>query len=156
MGPLRKWLFAGLLVIVPLAITVWVLQWIVSTLDQTLQILPQAWHPDRLLGFHIPGFGVLLALIILLTAGAITSNFLGKKLVRWGQVRAALWLLRRGADPNLPDGRGWTAVHQAASRGNGRMLKALLDAGGDPLRQDRFGMTPNDVARSKRMLVMST
>ena len=84
MGPLRKWLFAGLLVIVPLAITVWVLQWIVSTLDQTLLILPQAWHPDRLLGFHMPGFGVLLALSILLAVGAITSNFLGKKLVLWG------------------------------------------------------------------------
>ena len=84
MGPLRKWLLAGLLVIVPLAITVWVLQWIVSTLDQTLLILPQAWHPDRLLGFHLPGFGVLLALAILLAVGAITSNFLGKKLVLWG------------------------------------------------------------------------
>ena len=84
MGPLRKWLFAGLLVIVPLAITVWVLQWIVSTLDQTLLILPQAWQPDRLLGFHMPGFGVLLALAILLVVGAVTSNFLGKKLVVWG------------------------------------------------------------------------
>ncbi len=84
MGSLRKWLFAGLLVIVPLAITIWVLQWIVSTLDQTLQILPAAWHPDRLLGFHIPGFGVLLALAILLAVGAVTSNFVGKKLVIWG------------------------------------------------------------------------
>jgi uncharacterized membrane protein len=84
MGPLRRWLFAGLLVIVPVAITVWVLQWIVSTLDQTLLILPQAWQPDRLLGFHMPGFGVLLALAILLLVGGITSNFVGKKLVRWG------------------------------------------------------------------------
>lgn len=84
MGPLRRWLFAGLLVIVPVAITVWVLQWIVSTLDQTLLILPQAWQPDRLLGFHIPGFGVLLALAILLLVGGVTSNFVGKKLVLWG------------------------------------------------------------------------
>ncbi|MBI2772078.1 MAG: DUF502 domain-containing protein [Burkholderiales bacterium] len=84
MGALRKWLFAGLLVIVPLAITVWVLQWIVSTLDQTLLILPGAWQPDKLLGFHIPGFGVLLALAILLVVGAAASNFLGKKLVVWG------------------------------------------------------------------------
>lgn len=84
MGPLRKWLFAGLLVIVPVGITIWVLQWIVSTLDQTLLILPMAWQPDRLLGFHIPGFGVLLALGILLVVGAVTSNFLGKKLVVWG------------------------------------------------------------------------
>ena len=84
MGALRKWLFDGLLVIVPLAITIWVLQWIVSTLDQTLLILPQAWHPDKLLNFHIPGFGVLLALAILLIVGAVTSNFVGKKLVVWG------------------------------------------------------------------------
>ena len=84
MAALRKWLFAGLLVIVPLGITVWVLEWIISTLDQTLLILPGAWHPDKLLGFHIPGFGVLLALAILLTVGAAASNFLGKKLVIWG------------------------------------------------------------------------
>ena len=84
MGPLRKWFFAGLLVIVPVAITVWVLQWIIATLDQTLLILPEAWQPDRLLGFHIPGFGVLLALAILLVVGAAVSNFMGKKLVIWG------------------------------------------------------------------------
>ena len=84
MGPLRKWFFAGLLVIVPVAVTMWVLQWIISTLDQTLLILPEAWHPDRVLGLHIPGLGVLLALAILLVVGAITSNFLGKKLVIWG------------------------------------------------------------------------
>src|ERR687889_702916 len=83
MHALRKWLLAGLLVIVPLAITVWVLQWIIGTLDQTLLILPESWRPDRFIGFHIPGFGVLLALAILLTVGAVTSNFLGKKLVVW-------------------------------------------------------------------------
>ena len=81
---LRRWLFAGLLVIVPLAITVWVLDWVVGTLDQTLLILPDAWHPDRLLGIHIPGFGVVLTLVILLVVGAVTSNFVGKKLVQWG------------------------------------------------------------------------
>lgn len=84
MAALRKWLVAGLLVVVPVAITLAVLNWIVGTLDQTLLILPQAWHPDRLIGFHIPGFGVLLTLAILLLVGAAASNFVGKKLVILG------------------------------------------------------------------------
>jgi uncharacterized membrane protein len=84
MHALRKWLVAGLLVIVPVAITLSVLRWIIDTLDQTLLILPVAWQPDRLIGFHIPGFGVLLTLAILLIVGAIASNFIGKKLVHLG------------------------------------------------------------------------
>ena len=84
MSSIRRWLLAGLLVLVPLAITLAVLNWIVSTLDQTLLILPVAWHPDRLLGFHIPGFGVVLMLVIVLLMGAVASNFFGKRLVQWG------------------------------------------------------------------------
>jgi uncharacterized membrane protein len=83
MKSIRKWLLAGLLVIVPIMVTVWVLDWIVSSLDKTLQILPSSWHPDKLIGFHIPGFGVLLAFAILLVVGAAASNFLGKKLMSW-------------------------------------------------------------------------
>lgn len=83
MDSFRKWLLAGLLVIVPIAITVWVLEWVISTLDKTLLILPASWHPDQLIGFHIPGFGVLLALAILLVLGATASNFFGNKLVNW-------------------------------------------------------------------------
>lgn len=84
MSALRKWLIAGLLVIVPLVITLGVLNWIIGTLDQTLAILPEAWQPDKLLGMHIPGFGVILTLLILLIVGGITSNFIGRKLVGWG------------------------------------------------------------------------
>lgn len=84
MSSIRRWLLAGLLVLVPLTITLAVLNWIVSTLDQTLLILPVAWHPDKLLGFHIPGFGVVLTLAIVLLMGAVASNFFGKRLVQWG------------------------------------------------------------------------
>jgi len=84
MAALRKWFLTGLLVIVPAAITLAVLHWIVGTLDQTLLILPETWQPDRLIGLHIPGFGVLLTLLILLLVGAATSNFAGRKLVQWG------------------------------------------------------------------------
>lgn len=83
MNAIRRWLLSGLLVLVPLGITLYILDWIVATLDQTLLILPTAWHPDRLLGFHIPGFGVVLTLAIVLIMGAVASNFLGQKLVEW-------------------------------------------------------------------------
>jgi len=86
MAALRKWLLSGLLVIVPVAITIWVLEWFISTLDQTLLILPGNWHPDKLIGFHIPGFGLLLALAVLLVVGATASNFFGRKLVDWWNI----------------------------------------------------------------------
>ncbi len=83
MAALRKWLLSGLLVLVPLIITLWVLDWVVTTLDQTLRILPTDWHPDRFLGMHIPGLGVLFALAIVLSIGALASNIIGHRLVNW-------------------------------------------------------------------------
>ncbi|MEY5097651.1 MAG: hypothetical protein RJA36_370 [Pseudomonadota bacterium] len=83
MSALRKWLFSGLLVLVPLVITLWVLDWVISTLDQTLLILPEAWQPHVLLGMRIPGLGALFALVVVLTIGALASNFIGNKLVNW-------------------------------------------------------------------------
>ena len=77
------------------------------------------------------------------------------QLVRWGQVKPALWLLERGASPNLADERGWTALHQAASRGNERMLRACLEHGGDRSAVDANGLTPLKlalIARKPRMV----
>jgi uncharacterized membrane protein len=83
MPSLRKWLLSGLLVLVPLIITLWVLDWVVTTLDQTLGILPASWHPDQVLGMHIPGLGVVFALAVVLSIGAMASNIIGNKLVHW-------------------------------------------------------------------------
>ncbi len=83
MPSLRKWLLSGLLVLAPLIITLWVLEWVVSTLDRTLNILPQSWQPEQWLGMHIPGLGVLFALVVVISIGALASNIIGNKLVHW-------------------------------------------------------------------------
>jgi ankyrin repeat protein len=72
------------------------------------------------------------------------------ELIRWGQIKSVTWLLDHGANPNLSDAQGWTAVHQAASRGNEKMMKAVLLAGGDGALRDNEGSTPLDIARAKR------
>lgn len=80
---LRKYLITGLLIWFPLGITLWVLNAILGTLDQTLLLLPGAWHPDKLLGFHLPGFGLVLTLLIVLLTGVLAANFIGARLLRW-------------------------------------------------------------------------
>ena len=79
---MKRYLVAGLIVWVPLGITLWVLHFLVTTLDQTLLLFPEVAQPDRLIGFHIPGFGVLLSFLILFLTGVITANFFGARLVR--------------------------------------------------------------------------
>ena len=83
MKALRKWLVSGLLVIVPLFITLGVLNWIIGTLDQTLWLLPGAWQL-WLVEHSVRGLGVLFTLAILLVVGAVASNFVGKRLLGWG------------------------------------------------------------------------
>jgi uncharacterized membrane protein len=83
MHALRKWLLSGLLVIVPLFITLAVLKWIIDTLDQTLWVLPAVWQ-RWLYDNNVRGLGVLLTLAILLVVGAVASNFVGKRLLGWG------------------------------------------------------------------------
>ena len=79
---MRRYLIAGLLVWVPLVITVWVLTLLVGTLDQTLLLLPARWQPERLLGIYIPGLGVLLTFFIVLLTGMFAANLLGQRLVQ--------------------------------------------------------------------------
>lgn len=78
---MKRYLIAGLLVWVPLGITIWVLHFLVSTLDQTLLLVPEGARPEALFGFHIPGLGVVLSFAILLLTGAIAANFFGARLI---------------------------------------------------------------------------
>lgn len=78
---MKKYLLTGLLVWVPLGITLWVLNLTISTLDQSLLLLPANWYPDKLLGIHIPGLGVILTIVIVLGTGLLVHNVLGQRLL---------------------------------------------------------------------------
>lgn len=79
---LKSLFITGMLVVVPLAITLWVFGLVIGTMDQTLQLLPSAWQPERLLGFHVPGMGALLTLAFIFVVGLFAQNLIGQKLVQ--------------------------------------------------------------------------
>jgi uncharacterized membrane protein len=83
---LRRYLVAGLLVWIPLYITLWVLSLLVELMDQSLLLLPERFHTDALFGFHVPGMGIILTFAILLITGAVAANFFGKKILALGDV----------------------------------------------------------------------
>lgn len=84
---MRKYFIAGLLIWIPLVITIWVLDLIVVTLDQSLLLLPPEWRTESFLGFHVPGLGVILTLVIVFVTGVLATNFLGARLVNlWNEI----------------------------------------------------------------------
>ncbi len=80
---MKKYLLTGLLVWVPLGITLWVLDLTISTLDKSLGVLPSQWHPDQLLGIHIPGLGVILTVLVVFTTGLLVRNVFGQRLLSY-------------------------------------------------------------------------
>ena len=79
---MRKYFITGLLILVPLAITVWVLNLVIGTLDQSLLLVPQRFRPNSLFGFDIPGLGTILTIVIVFLTGLLTNNLVGNYVVR--------------------------------------------------------------------------
>jgi uncharacterized membrane protein len=79
---MRKYFITGLLILVPLAITAWVLNAVISTMDQSLLIVPVRWQPKTLIGFDIPGLGTILTVLIVFLTGLLTNNLVGNYIVR--------------------------------------------------------------------------
>src|SRR6476620_6152954 len=79
---MRKYFITGLLILVPLAITLGVLNLVISTMDQSLLIVPERWQPRTLVGFDIPGLGTILTIAIIFVTGLLTNNLVGNYLVR--------------------------------------------------------------------------
>lgn len=78
---MKKYFITGLLVLVPLFITLWVLSTLIHTMDQSLLLLPEAWQPKKLLGFNVPGLGALLTLVIIFVTGLVATNIFGQQLI---------------------------------------------------------------------------
>lgn len=83
MHNLRRYLIAGILVWLPLIVTVWLVRLMVNLVDRTLLVLPDALQPEALLGFPIPGLGFVLAAVTLLVTGMLVTNLLGRRLVKF-------------------------------------------------------------------------
>ena len=81
----KRYFIAGLLIWVPLVITLWVLDLLVSAMDRSLLLLPEQYHTQSWLGTHIPGLGVLLTLLVVFVTGVLVANIIGQRLVRFGE-----------------------------------------------------------------------
>ena len=92
---MRKYLIAGLLVWIPIGITFLIVRAVIDFLDRILLWLPAAYQPDVILDFHIPGLGVVLAIILVLITGMIAANLLGKRIVLvWESMLSQIPLVR--------------------------------------------------------------
>lgn len=78
---MKRYFITGLLIWVPLGITLWVLDLLIGTMDQTLTVLPLAWQPEAWLGVRIPGLGVILTVLVIVLTGMFGANFFGQKIV---------------------------------------------------------------------------
>ncbi len=77
----RNYLIGGLLVWIPIMVTVWVLRFVARILDQSLVLLPHAWRPETLVGTYVPGVGVILSLLLLFLTGLLVKNLFGGRIV---------------------------------------------------------------------------
>lgn len=82
----RRYFITGLLIWVPIGITLWVLNLIITTMDLSLSLLPANWQPVALVGRNLPGLGVVLTVLVVLVTGVLAANFLGQRLVRLWEV----------------------------------------------------------------------
>ena len=81
---LRKCFISGLLVWLPIWVTLLVIKFLVDLLSKSLLLLPTQYQPDVLLGFHVPGIGVIITLLVIFFTGVVAANFMGRRLVDLG------------------------------------------------------------------------
>jgi uncharacterized membrane protein len=94
MSAFRRYIMAGLLVWLPLGVTILVVKMLVDLMDRSLLLLPAEYQPEQLLGMHIPGLGVIAAIVVVLVTGIVVANLFGRKLVAlWEAILARIPLV---------------------------------------------------------------
>jgi uncharacterized membrane protein len=81
MKRIRRYIIAGILVWLPIGVTIFLVRILIGLLDRTLVLIPQKYQPEELLGFAIPGLGILLTIVILLVTGVLAANIVGRSMV---------------------------------------------------------------------------
>lgn len=81
---LRRYLLTGLILWIPVGVTIFVFRLFIGYMDRLVLLLPEGWQPIHALGFNIPGLGVILVLLVLLITGFLASNYLGRALLKLG------------------------------------------------------------------------
>ncbi|RMG59743.1 MAG: DUF502 domain-containing protein [Gammaproteobacteria bacterium] len=118
MSALRRYFIAGLLVWVPLMITILVIRVLVGMMDKSLLLLPPGWRPEALLGMKIPGLGVALTVLVVFLTGLVVANFAGRRLVRlWESLLSRIPLVR--------------TIHSAVKQ----VMETVFNAGSDSFRK---------------------
>ena len=146
---LRRYLIAGLLVWIPLGITLWVLKLLVDVMDQSLLLLPEAWHTEALFGFHVPGLGVFLMLAIVLGSSridrAVVKGFVAArplhnryyKLTRPKHAVCTSWSAKLPSPTNV----AWFATTSFAFRSPTNAMKKPIPAAVECFRQSGMPLT---------------
>lgn len=103
---MKRIFLTGLAVVIPVGLTIYILFFIISVMDNLLRIIPVNYQPDNLLNFHIPGLGVIVTVLLIFICGLVTTSYLGNRLVGFGErivgkipfVRSIYQAIKRIAD----------------------------------------------------------
>jgi uncharacterized membrane protein len=82
---LKQIFLTGLAVTIPIGLTLYILFFLIDIMDGLLKVIPTKYHPDTLLGIHIPGLGIIVTLVLIFISGLITTSYVGYKIVRSGE-----------------------------------------------------------------------
>ena len=108
---MKRYFITGLLIWVPIGLTAWVLKFLISTMDQSLLLLPDKFQPEVLLGMKVYGVGTILTLLVVFITGIMTANIIGQKLLVFWEgvlwripvVKSIYWSIKQVSDTIFSD-----------------------------------------------------